>query len=98
MYRIVSKLVIFLLLIVILGTVTNAVINGPLLRQNTALSMDQFKGTSATAGDFQVTGLSIPFAVVYIFEVCFLALVGLLLFKGELNRFLLKRKLAKWTK
>lgn len=78
--KVILKIAFFLLLLAALGGANSYFINGPLLQSNTEVSMQQFKGVPATAGDFKVGDYWISFSTVYIVEVVFLALVGAFLF------------------
>ena len=86
MNRIICKIVFYFLVIVAVGGLNEWTINGPLLTNNTATSMNQFKGVSAPSGDFQIAGYWLTYSSVYIVEVLFLALVASVLFLPHLLR------------
>lgn len=84
-FKVALKITILLLAIVACATFNSWYINGPLLEHNTALSMQQFKGTSTTAGgDIEIGGgYSISFSTLYIIEVIAVALLAVFLFLGS---------------
>lgn len=80
MYKMAFRVAFFFILMVIVASVNNYVINGPLLQSNTELGMNQFKGVPATAGDFKVGDFWVSLNSVYVIEVIILALIAFLLF------------------
>lgn len=80
MYRVAFRVAFFIILLVVMASVNNYVINGPLLQSNTELGVNQFKGVPATAGDFKIGDFWVSLNSVYIIEVVILALIAFLLF------------------
>jgi hypothetical protein len=78
--RVIAKIAFFLLVVVAVGAANSYVINGPLLEHNTAISMMQFSGTPAPAGDFQIGGYWLTFNTIYLLEVIGITLLAALLF------------------
>jgi len=88
--KIISKITLFIIVLVSFGVLNAWIINGPLLEHNSQMSMNQFQGVQQTD---VIPGFGVTFNTIYIAEVVFLAVLGALLFLKHITDLLPKEKI-----